>query len=369
MQVNTYFAKQLVLAFMVVVISLTCVVWLSQSLRFIDLIVNRGLPLPTFIYLTILLLPTWLSIVMPIAIFASSLYIYNRMLVDREIIVLVAAGLSPWRLSSPVLLFSLIVTILCYSMTLYFIPVSYQAFKELQFKIRHNYTDILLREGTFNAVGTDITVYIRERNLKGGLSGIIINDERNSLESITVIAESGALSVTEKGPQVFMRNGNRQSRNTKTGQVGLLYFDSYTVDLSGLNSMSQRSWKDQNEYFLHELLNPRNETESSKKYKKFIAEAHYRITSPLLAIVLPILGLAVLLKGEFSRRGQTLRICTAVILAGLVECTVLGSKFFVAQNAMLIPIMYGAVAAPLAIAFVSLISYPSNFKFKPKRDY
>ena len=369
LQVNTYLAKQLLLAFMVVVISLTCVVWLSQSLRFIDLIVNRGLPLPTFIYLTILLLPTWLSIVMPIAIFASSLYIYNRMLVDREIIVLVAAGLSPWRLSSPVVLVSLIVTILCYSMTLYFIPVSYQAFKELQFKIRHNYTDILLREGTFNAVGKDITVYIRERNLKGELSGIIINDERNSLESITVMAESGALSVTEKGPQVFMRNGNRQSRNTKTGQVGLLYFDSYTVDLSGLNSMSQRAWKDQNEYFVHELLNPRNEAENSKRYKKFIAEAHYRITSPLLAIVLPILGLAVLLKGEFSRRGQTLRICSAVIVAGLVECTVLGSKFFVAQNAMLIPIMYGTVAAPLAVAFVSLISYPSNFKFRPKRDF
>jgi len=369
LQVNTYLAKQLLFAFMVVVISLTCVVWLSQSLRFIDLIVNRGLPLPTFIYLTVLLLPTWLSIVMPIAIFASSLYIYNRMLVDREIIVLVAAGLSPWRLSSPVVLVSLIVTILCYSMTLYFIPVSYQAFKELQFKIRHNYTDILLREGTFNAVGKDITVYIRERNLKGELSGIIINDERNSLESITVMAESGALSVTEKGPQVFMRNGNRQSRNTKTGQVGLLYFDSYTVDLSGLNSMSQRAWKDQNEYFVHELLNPRNETKNSKRYKKFIAEAHYRITSPLLAIVLPILGLAVLLKGEFSRQGQTLRICTAVIVAGLVECTVLGSKFFVAQNAMLIPIMYGTVAAPLAIAFVSLISYPSNLKFRPKRDF
>ena len=368
LQVNTYLAKQLLLAFMVVVISLTCVVWLSQSLRFIDLIVNRGLPLPTFIYLTILLLPTWLSIVMPIAIFASSLYIYNRMLVDREIIVLVAAGLSPWRLSSPVVLVSLIVTLLCYSMTLYFIPVSYQAFKELQFKIRHNYTDILLREGTFNAVGKDITVYIRQRNLKGELSGIIINDERNSLESITVMAESGALSVTEKGPQVFMRNGNRQSRNTKTGQVGLLYFDSYTVDLSGLNSMSQRAWKDKNEYFVHELLNPRNEAENSKRYKKFIAEAHYRITSPLLALVLPILGLAVLLKGEFSRRGQSLRICSAVIVAGLVECTVLGSKFFVAQNAMLIPIMYGTVAAPLAIAFVSLISYPSNFKFRPKRD-
>ncbi len=367
MQVNTYLAKQLLLAFMVVVISLTCVVWLSQSLRFIDLIVNRGLPLPTFIYLTVLLLPTWLSIVMPIAIFASSLYIYNRMLVDREIVVLVAAGLSPWRLSFPVVIVALAVTALCYSMTLYLIPVSYQAFKELQFKIRHNYTDILLREGTFNAVGKDITVYIRERNLEGELSGIIINDERNSTEGVTVIAESGALLVTEKGPQVFMRNGNRQSRNTETGQVALLYFDSYTVDLGGLNSISQRAWKDQNEFFVHELLNPKAIDEDSKKYKKYIAEAHYRITAPLLALALPLLGLAVLLKGEFSRRGQTLRICLAVLVAGVVEFVVLGSKYFVAQNTMLVPVMYGAVLAPLAIASIFLIASPSTANLRPTR--
>lgn len=360
MQINAYIAKQLLFAFALVVVSLTCVVWLSQSLRFIDMIVNRGLPLSTFIYLTILLLPTWLSIVMPIAIFASSIYIYNRMLVDREIVILIASGLSPWRLSYPVSIVSVTVMAACYLMTLYMIPVSYQAFKELQFQIRHNYTDVLLREGQFNSIGKNITVYVRERNQQGQLSGIIVNDDRNPLENITVIAETGALLVTDKGPKVFMRNGNRQARNTKTGQIGLLYFDSYTIDLGRIKSIAQRSWRDQNELFLHELLNPTNSAKNSESYKKYIAEGHYRIISPLLAIVLPLIGLAILLRGEFSRRGQTTRICSAVFCAGLVECMGLGSKFFAAHDVLLIPLMYAAIIIPFLIATLSLISHRSR---------
>ena len=361
MQINTYIVKQLIFAFTLVVVSLTCVVWLSQSLRFIDMIVNKGLPLSTFIYLTILLLPSWLSIVMPIAIFASALYIYNRMLVDREIVILITSGLSPWRLSFPALIVSVIVMATCYLMTLYMIPVSYRAFKELQFQIRHNYTDVLLKEGQFNSIGKNITVYIRKRNKEGQLSGIIVNDNRNPLQNITVIAETGALLLTDKGPNVFMRNGNRQARNNKTGQIGLLYFDSYTVDIGGIKSIAQRSWRDQNEFFLHELLNPANFTKNTSDYTKYLVEGHYRITSPLLAVVLPLIGLAILLRGEFSRRGQTTRICSAIFCAGLVECMGLGSKFYATNDVLLIPFMYAAIIIPVLIAALSLLSHPSRF--------
>ena len=124
MRINAYITRQLVVAFIIVVLSLSCVVWLSQSLRFIDMIVNRGLPLATFLYLTILLLPTWLSIVMPIAVFASVLFIYNRMINDREIIILISSGVSPLRLARPAISVSAIIMICCYFMTIYLIPLS-----------------------------------------------------------------------------------------------------------------------------------------------------------------------------------------------------------------------------------------------------
>ena len=239
-------------------------------------------------------------------------------------------------------------------MTLYLVPVSYRAFKELQFQIRHNYTDVLLREGIFNTIGKNITVYIRARHKTGELVGILVHDDRDPDEKITLIAEKGALLITETGPRVLMQNGNRQSRNNVTNQINLLYFDQYTVDLGRTKSMVQRPWRDQNELFLSELLNPTEQQTSPQNFNAYIAEGHYRLSSPLLGIALPLIGLAALLRAEYSRRGQIGRILVAIILAAMVEAFGLGSKFLAAKHPWIIPAMYGIIILTIASAFVVL---------------
>lgn len=355
MNINRYIAKQLVTAILIVVASLTCIIWLSQSLRFVDMIVNRGLPLATFVYLTMLLLPTWLSIVLPIAAFSSVIFIYNRMAGDREIVVLEASGLSPLQLARPAIFVSVGMTLICYVMTLYLIPLSYRAFKELQFQIRHNYTDVLLREGVFNTIADDITVYVRARQENGGLNGIIVHDDRDPRQKVTLIAERGALMVTDSGPRVFMQNGNRQSRDKTTGRTSLLYFDRYTVDLGSTKLVTQRAWRDQNELYLFELLNPTEKETQPRNFNEYIAEGHYRLSSPLLGLALPLLALAVLLRGEFSRRSQTRRILLTVGLAIILEGFGLGTKFLAAKQPWMIPAMYGFILVPSAIAILLLM--------------
>ena len=123
MRIDRYVIRQILAAMIIVVVSLTCVIWLSQSLRFIDMIVNRGLPLATFIYFTILLMPTWLSLVLPIACFASTMFVYSRMASDRELVVLTASGLGPLGLARPAIIVSIIVTLLGYLLSLYLVPV------------------------------------------------------------------------------------------------------------------------------------------------------------------------------------------------------------------------------------------------------
>ena len=355
MSINSYITKQLLTAILIVVVSLTCVIWLSQSLRFVDMIVNRGLPLATFTYLTMLLLPTWLSIVLPIAGFSGVIFIYNRMTGDREMVVLEASGLSPLQLARPAIFLSVGITLICYVMTLYLIPLSYRAFKELQFQIRHNYTDVLLREGVFNTIANDITVYVRARQKTGELNGIIVHDGRDPQQKVTLIAERGALVITESGPRIFMQNGNRQSREKTTGRTSLLYFDQYTVDLGSTKSVTHRAWRDQNELYLFELLNPTEKETLPRNFNEYIAEGHYRLSSPLLGLALPLLALSVLLRGEFSRRGQTWRILIAVSLAIVLEGFGLGTKFLAAKQPWMIPAMYGFILVPSAIAVLLLM--------------
>jgi lipopolysaccharide export system permease protein len=161
--------------------------------------------------------------------------------------------------------------------------------------------------------------------------------------------------VTDSGPRVFMKNGNRQSRNKTTGQTSLLYFDRYTVDLGSTKSVTQRAWRDQNELYLYELLHPTEKETQPRNFNEYIAEGHYRLSSPLLGLALPILALAVLLRGEFARRGQTKRILIAVGLAIILEGFGLGAKFLAAKQPWMIPAMYGFILVPLVIAVLLLM--------------
>ena len=110
MRITRYLVVQIATAVAFIVVSLTCVIWLSQSLRFVDLIVNRGLPILTFLQLTVMLMPTWLSVVLPIAAFAATVFVYNRLTNDREMVVMSAAGISPTRLARPALLIAVLTT-------------------------------------------------------------------------------------------------------------------------------------------------------------------------------------------------------------------------------------------------------------------
>ena len=60
-ELTRYVLRQLLVGMVLVTIGLTGIIWLSQSLRFVEMIVNRGVTGGMFLYLTMLLLPNFLS--------------------------------------------------------------------------------------------------------------------------------------------------------------------------------------------------------------------------------------------------------------------------------------------------------------------
>jgi hypothetical protein len=79
-----------------VTLTLTCAIWLTQSLRFIELIVNRGLSIGTFLYLTLLLLPSFLWLMLPISSRRGAVHL-QPLATDSELVVMRSAGLGRWR--------------------------------------------------------------------------------------------------------------------------------------------------------------------------------------------------------------------------------------------------------------------------------
>ncbi|MCR9255193.1 MAG: LPS export ABC transporter permease LptF [Alphaproteobacteria bacterium] len=337
-RIDSYISRQVLIAMAFVVVSLVAAIWLSQSLRFIDTIVNRGLPLSTFMSLTLLLLPSFLIIVLPIATFTATLFVYHRMVTESEAVVLLGTGFSPMRLARPALLVALGVTIVLYILQLWLLPVSYREFKELQVQIRNNYSSVVLREGVFTSIGNGLTVFVRERADDGSLRGLVIHNGQDQQAPETIIAEEGAIIVTPDGPRVVLVNGNRQMREAD-GRLSVLYFERYTVDFGGLKQELGTRFRETEERFIGDLFNPQN-LPNERFRGKFLAEAHNRLASPWLAPAFVLVGLAILFFGDMNRRGKLKRLTLAAVLVLGGFGGYLGIQGLVAKQTILFPLIY-----------------------------
>ena len=100
-RLDRYIFRQLLFALIAVTSGLTALIWLTQSLRFVELVVNHGLSFGVFLRLTGLLIPSFVAVILPITTFVVVQFVYQRLAGDRELTVMRAAGLSPFALARP----------------------------------------------------------------------------------------------------------------------------------------------------------------------------------------------------------------------------------------------------------------------------
>ena len=367
-RLNIYVLRQLLVGMIFVTAGLTCVIWLSQSLRFVEMIVNRGLSAGTFLYLTALLLPNFITIIIPIALFTVIVFIYSKMINDRELTVMRASGLSQFALAKPAIILALLVMMLGYALNLYVVPQTYKAFREMQWDIRFSYSHVLLQEGAFNNISNNITVYVRERTPDGQLHGILVQDARKPESPFTIMAERGALAKSPRGARVIMENGNRQAIDKKTNRLSILYFDKYIFDLGTKSKNTEVRFREARERTLDDLFNlDRDKLMNPADVGKFTVEAHKRLASPITVLGFALVGLACLISGSFSRRMQSRRIVLAVaIIIGLQGFSLILENLC-AKNLNLIPFLYLFAIFPVIAGFTFMMRSPHGRRSKSAR--
>ncbi len=358
-RITAYILRQVLTTALFVLVTLTLAIWLTQSLRFIDLIVNRGLTIGGYFFLTTLLMPSFLALVTPIALFVSTMFVYNRLTGDSELVVMRAVGYGPGQLAKPALLLAGGATLIAYVFYLWLIPTSFSQFKNLQADIRSDYSGLLLQEGSFTRIGGNLTVYVREREANGDLHGLIVHDSRDPTNPVTLLAERGTLASTEEGPRVILLNGNRQQVDREAGKLSLLYFERYSVEIGQSGAQAEYRWREPGERYLHELLWPDYDNSNDRFFaNKLIAEAHTRLSTPLYVFALVIVGLACLLPGDFNRRGMGKRVLAAAAAGIAVQAVSIALPNLAARIPATIPFLYAVPLAAISISAWALVQGP-----------
>ena len=195
--------------------------------------------------------------ILPFALFCAVLFVYHRLTVESELTVFKAVGLSNLQIAAPCLLLAVVVTLVDYSISLYFMPLAFRNFRDLQDRIEHDFPYLLLQPAVFNSPADGMTVYVREHRADGTLAGVVVHDERNKKVPVTMMAEQGSLLQGADGPLFVLERGSRQELDTKSPDnpsLSILHFGRYTLDLAAnATPPGDRSRKPKEQY-VQELL-------------------------------------------------------------------------------------------------------------------
>jgi lipopolysaccharide export system permease protein len=330
--IDKYIFRTTLASFALVLVSLTGVIWITQALRGIDLMTSQGQTILTFLGVTSLVIPALVLIISPIALMIAISHTLNKLATDSEIIVMNAAGFSPFRLFRPFVYATCVVAVMVAFIAAYLAPDGMRRIKQWDADITADVLTNILQPGRFAQLDQNLTVRIRERRPGGLLAGVFIDDRRDPKERVSIVADHGTVLKNESGSFLILEDGNLERLEADKRDPAMVAFGRYAFDMSKFSNHDQAVALGIRERYLWELMYPDPDDPIYKQLPgQFRAELHDRFMSPIYPFAFAALTFAFLGTPRTTRQSRNFSIGGSILavfglrMAGFA-CSVMAVK-------------------------------------------
>jgi lipopolysaccharide export system permease protein len=375
-----YMFRQVTNAFLVILLTLTIVVWLATALKELNLITSQGQGILLFFQMTLLSLPSLMALIAPNAMLMAALYTLDRMNGDSELIVMTASGAPVWRIAAPLLVLASLVSVAILLANLFVTPASMRALRTFITQVRADLISQVLQPGRFSSPEKGLTFHIRDRSLNGDLLGLLVHDERDPKQVMSYLAERGRIITNDDGSYLVMFDGyvHRYNTEDKDKNVQIVAFDQNMLDISEFSPKdnSARDFRPREKY-ISDLISPDLSNPATMHYYGQIrSELHDRLATPLYPLAFVFVAIALLGHARTTREGRWVQILIAFGIAIGLRVAGLTAGNLVVINAWTVGLVYavplGAILVAACAAHVrmspelrSRLSF--ELKFQPKK--
>ncbi len=350
---SRYLVKQVALITLVISVVLTLIIWLTQSLRLLDFIINGGAPMRIFAAMLVLTIPKFFEIILPLSLALGIVYAMNKLSSDSEVVVMHNTGASPIQLSQGILTFSVVVSLFIFIIAGWGTPLANRQLDHLRDIVKSDYSLGLLRPGVFNVIGNDTTIYISERSDLQDLRGVFIYFNKQGEAATTITAKRGGMVMRDGKPYVVVLEGTRQQFNPTTGSIDRLRFENYSLDLSSLINKAPDLHIEPDERTLTELWHTQPKEDRTNP-ERLVTEFHLRLAKPLLTLAFGLLAITPFLRGTFNRRGQNGRLLAIIGGIILLQAIHLGSSHMSNHAGLGMALLYGSPVVSILLCWMAL---------------
>jgi len=178
----------------------TFILLLDTISNLMRILVSRGAELVTVFRAFLYLLPSILSVTIPMAFLLGVLLAFGRLASDSEIVALRASGVSPARLLRPVLALASFAGLVTFYVVGIALPAANQAYRELIFKLVISKARTQMAPRVFNDdLVPGMVFYISDIDSRSGeWKDVFIHDSRAASKPRLILARTGRLHVDEQ---------------------------------------------------------------------------------------------------------------------------------------------------------------------------
>lgn len=340
-----YVFRTTLTAFVISVVTLTVLVWFTQVIREFDIVTNQRQSVLTFLSITSLFIPMLVTMIASIAFVISAAHVLNKLSSDSEIIVMNAAGLSPWHALKPLLAAAFVVSLLLAFLSVYLAPLCLRELRDRLTEVRADILTHIAQPGRFTSIGGNLTFHIAGRQPDGVLLGIFIDDRRDPKEHTTILAQSGEVIKKANGAFLLLQGGSVQTIESGQTDPRIVTFERYAFDLSNFGGGPQNINYSAREQFFWDLLNPADAHQQSD----YRAELHDRLTAPLYPLVFAILAYMFLGPPQTTRQSRALALVGMIGAITIVRLAGFLSVIVGVQVPSVLAVQYVVLAAATAV--------------------
>jgi lipopolysaccharide export system permease protein len=314
----------------------------------------------------LLSLPSTTTIVFPLACFAAVIFVTNRLKNDSELTILQSAGLSPWRMNKPYIIFGLISMIILAFFTTFVVPNTAKILHEKQIELDSSVSARFLKDGKFIHPFRGVTFYIKEIESDGTLINVFLHDRRNKDEFLTYTATRAFLAKDENKTVLYMENGLIQTLGTLHKELSTTEFKSISIDLSGAIKKRENNPTHLSHVATWLLIKNKQEVATETRASKGLIrlELHNRLHRPMFCFVAAILGFSTLLIGNHSRFGLGRQIALAISIIVVIKITESYTTKLSLHNSLLWPLIYFPSLIGLIASILFLNISASRYSLK-----
>ena len=177
---DRYLIRELLGPFLVALVLFTFFLLIDRIYHLTDLVITKGVPFHLVLQLLVFMLPSFLTLSLPMALLVAVLLAGGRLAGDLEIVACQAAGIGLLRLFRPVLMAALAVALIGALFAMVLAPLAGREFQRQLFKILKTRAVSGIKERVFNTTFPGITIYVEEVSpSRMALRGVLLSDERN----------------------------------------------------------------------------------------------------------------------------------------------------------------------------------------------